>query len=38
MNCKTMCCNKQVMSQERLYQVYLAEATESSRTSVLDED
>ncbi len=38
LNCKTMCCNKQIMTQERLYQVYLAEATESSRTSVLDDD
>ena len=38
LNCKTMCCNKQIMTQERLYQVYLAEATESSRTSVLEDD
>ena len=36
MNCKSMCCSKQVMSQDRLLQVYLAEATESSRTSVMD--
>jgi len=37
LNCKEMCCNKQVVSQDRLLQVYLAEATESSNTSVLDD-
>ena len=37
LNCREMCCNKQVVSQDRLLQVYLAEATESSHTSVLDD-
>ena len=37
MNCKLMCCNKTVVSQDRLLQVYLAEATESSRTSLVDD-
>jgi hypothetical protein len=36
-NCKEMCCNKRVVSQDRLLQIYLAEATESSATSMMDE-
>lgn len=37
LNCKEMCCNKRVVSQDRLLQIYLAEATESSVTSQADE-
>ena len=37
MNCREMCCNKQVVSQDRLMQIYLAEASESSHTSMADE-
>ena len=36
-NCSQMCCNKKVVSQDQLLQMYLAEATESSHTSILDD-
>lgn len=37
LNCKSMCCNKRVVSQDRLLQIYLAEAADSSVTSLADE-
>ena len=37
LNCKAMCCNKRVVSQDRLLQIYLAEAADSSATSLADE-
>ena len=36
-NLSNMCCNKQVVSQEQLYADYMAEVSESSRTSIMDD-